>query len=424
MRVVCVLLRLGCAELPSLAEACLVFTPQIALSGEAVFLEIEASQKLFTVDECFARLREILDAFGLSAGARVACAPDIPSALACARYGCTEAALLPVEALADFVSPFAPAEFTPAPLLRKLGLHTLGDFRALPAAEIASRFGRDGLLAHSRLSAAPNLAWPRFLPPERIVEEAELDFAARIETLAPVFFLLKRLVDRAFLRLYARAELLAAFRLTFRLNKLARGGARERITEVRLPLPQGEPKSVLSFLQERIAKELELRPLEDALEGIRLEVRETAPARNAQRDFFSKVEEEREAWASLVARLAERLGNSAPFLAAPAPRLRPEAAWTRGLDPGKPELMPKVPLRPLRLLREPLPLRREGDRLSCANRRWEILAIEGPERLRGEWWLGGFARDYYQVATVQGERLWVFQAAGGDPALFLHGIYD
>ncbi|MGZ6469353.1 MAG: hypothetical protein ACXWQJ_18775 [Bdellovibrionota bacterium] len=419
MVVVCVLLKEDFTKLPTLAEACLAFSPQIALSHEAVFVEVAGSLQLFSLEQCFIRLQEIVETFGLKA--TISSATDLPSALAFARYGISVRERLPLEALSDYLSPFAPSDFSPASLLRKLGLNTLGDFLQIPLREIPSRFGKDGSHAYAKIFDAKRIAWPRFVPPARIEEKAELDFAARIENLEPVFFILKGLIDRIFFRLFARAEMLTAFRLRFRLNRLA--GARERLVEVVLPLPQSDPKGVLLFLQDRIANELQKRPLEDLLESVTLEVTDTAPFRNAQKDFFSKVEEEKEAWASLVARLRERLGENSTFLAAPAPRLLPEAAWKKSLEPGKAELLPHVPLRPLRILRTPLPLRREGNYLRCQSRSWGIQAFEGPERVRGEWWLGGFAREYFCVETMGGEKLWVFREIN-ETALFLHGIFD
>lgn len=421
MVVVCLLLREDFPRLPALAEACLAFSPQVAVSHEAVFVEVSGSLRLFSLAQCFARLQEILTAFQLAA--TISSAGDLPSSLAFARYGIAARENLPVDALRDYLSPFTPSDFSPGAILRKLGIKNLGEFLAVPRKEIPARFGKEGARAYAKVFEAKHIAWPRFVPSAKIEEKAELDFAAQIENLEPIFFILKGLIDRVFFRLFARAEMLMAFRLRFRLNRLARNGSRERLLEVRLPLPQSDPKGVLQFLQDRIAKELESRPLEDALEEVAIEITETAPFRNAQRDFFSKVEEEKEAWASLVARLSERLGENAAFLAVPAPRLLPEAAWKKSLEPGKSELLPHVPLRPLRLLAKPLPIRRDGTFLRCQNRSWGILAFEGPEKLRGEWWLGGFAREYFCVDTLAGERLWVFRHFN-ETELFLHGIFD
>jgi protein ImuB len=398
--------------LPALAEACLAFSPQVALGEEAAFAEIGASHRVLSREDVLESLSAILKESGIQA--RVATAEDIPSALAFARYGLSHRESLPVEALADYFSPFRAAVFSPAPLLRRLGVETLGDFLNVPHAEIPARFGREGWEAYERYLRAEEIAWPRFVPEEKIAERADFDFASRIENLEPLLFLLRHLLHRVFLRLNARREKIAGFDLLFHLNRFAQN--RTRISQVRLPLPQSDPKALLQLLQERLGKELEKQPLEEALEGISLVVQATAPAHDSQRNFFSKAEEEREAFSSLMARLKER---ASVFSASPAPRLLPEASWKKSILPEKGELV-DTPPRPLRLLPSPLPLRRQGEALNGAGRQWQIRGFHGPERLRGEWWLGGFEREYYRVDTER-ESLWVFRAGGG---LFLHGVFD
>lgn len=398
--------------LPALAESCLAFSPQVALGEEAAFAEIGASQRVISPEEVITRLGAILKESGIQA--RVATAGDLPSALAFARYGTNRRESLPVEALADYFSPFRSAAFSAAPLFRKLGVDTLGDFLKVPRAEIPARFGREGWEAYERYLRAEQIAWPRFVPEEKILERADFDFASRIENLEPLLFLLRHVLYRIFLRLNARREKIVDFDLIFHLNRFS--AARARVSPVRLPLPQSDQKALLQLLQERLGKELERRPLEEALEGVSLLVHATAPAHDSQRNFFSKAEEEREAFSSLMARLSER---ASVFSATPAPRLLPEASWRRSIQPEKGEFV-ETPPRPLRLLPSPLPLRRQGEILSGIGRHWRILGFHGPERLRGEWWLGGFEREYYRVDT-ETESLWVFRAAGG---LFLHGVFD
>ena len=171
----------------------------------------------------------------------------------------------------------------------------------------------------------------------------------------------------------------------------------------------------------------ENRPLEDTLEGVSIFVTDTAPFHEAQRDFFSKREEEGLAWAALVGRLHERLGQAKAFLAMPAPRLLPEASWGKTLDEQERGTPMSVPLRPLRLLDPPLRLQRVGDQLVGHELRWRFTGFHGPEKLSGEWWLGGFEREYFSVETQTGETLWVFTAPGKENApreLWLHGIFD
>jgi len=62
-------------------------------------------------------------------------------------------------------------------------------------------------------------------------------------------------------------------------------------------------------------------------------------------------------------------------------------------------------------------------RLILPERRWKLTSFHGPEKLRGEWWLGGFEREYFHVDTEEGDTLWVF-TAGSPRALWLHGVFD
>lgn len=425
MRVVCLFVGAQSEQRRvSLAEACIAFSPQVALGTEAVFVEIGASVKLFSEQEVIRRLRELLEALDLKA--KIAVAPEVPTALAFARYGLRTQDSLPVAALGDYLSPFSPAPFEAAEVFLKLGIATIGDFRKIPRSEIPSRFGKAGLLAYERLLAAGHLAWPRFTPAEKIRERVDFDCAAQIETFEPVLFLLKSAFQRVFLRLYARRQKLAAFTVKFHLNRFT--GVKDRFSEILLPLPQSEPKSVLALAAERLMKELELHPLADALEGVSVEVADTAPFHDTQRDFFSRVEEERQAWAALVGRLHERLGPQAAFLARPMPRLLPEASWGKTLEERDQGTAVEVPLRPLRLLEPPLRLQRVGDWLLSRGKRWRFTAFTGVEKLKGEWWLGtAFERDYFRVETIEGEALWVYTAAvseGGPRGLWLHGLFD
>jgi protein ImuB len=422
MRVVCALLQPP-ERLQSLAEACLAFSPQIAVSREAVFVEIEASCRLFDASECIQRLKEMLELLEVSA--RIGVAPTVPEALAFARYGIDSLDALPVEALSDFLQPFAPVPLEGVEAFRKLGVLTLGDFKKIPRAEIPSRFGKQGLLAYERLLEAARVAWPRWAPAEKIEERADFDCAAQIPTFEPVLFLLKAAIQRVFLRLYARRKKLAAFTVTFHLNKFSSVPA--RVNTITLPLPQSEPKDVTKLAAERLSKELELRPLQDALEGLSVRVDDTAPFVNTQRDFFAKREEESLAWAALVGQLAERLGRDKTFLAVPAPRQRPESSWTKTLDEKERGTVVPAPLRPLRLFDPPRRLQRVGDTLVAHDGHWRFTGFRGPEKLRGEWWLGGFEREYFHVDTENGETLWVFTAAvkdDGPRGLWLHGVFD
>ncbi|HOV58461.1 MAG TPA: DNA polymerase Y family protein, partial [Rhodanobacteraceae bacterium] len=73
----------------------------------------------------------------------------------------------------------------------------------------------------------------------------------------------------------------------------------------------------------------------------------------------------------------------------------------------------QVPLRPTWLLPRPVPLRDAHVRL-----------LAGPERIEAGWWDGGdVRRDYWVVETGQGQRAWVYCAAGERGPWMLHGWF-
>src|SRR5262249_29246813 len=86
--------------------------------------------------------------------------------------------------------------------MRVLGIHDVAGLRTLPPAQVASRFGDAGSILMQRSSAELHRPLRPFTPPDRIIEEHELD--GLVEELEPVLFVLKRLFDRVEARLDAR----------------------------------------------------------------------------------------------------------------------------------------------------------------------------------------------------------------------------
>jgi protein ImuB len=89
-----------------------------------------------------------------------------------------------------------------AELLPKLGLHTLGEFAALPAAEAGSRFGTQGTIAH-RLACGLD---PRPLAPQppRLDLSVQQAFEPPAEQAEPVIFTAKALAGQMHAQLSAR----------------------------------------------------------------------------------------------------------------------------------------------------------------------------------------------------------------------------
>ncbi|HEU5084467.1 MAG TPA: DNA polymerase Y family protein [Acidimicrobiales bacterium] len=91
-----------------------------------------------------------------------------------------------------------------ADVLGRLGLHTLGDLAALPAADVLGRFGTEGIEAHRLargLDARPPATEP---PPPDLVVATELDPPA--EQVAPIAFVARGLADELHRRLGSRGS--------------------------------------------------------------------------------------------------------------------------------------------------------------------------------------------------------------------------
>ena len=124
-----------------------------------------------------------------------------------ARRGAAPFHVVPPGATAAFLAPL-PLTALDRPelagVLDRLGLRTLGDLAALPAADVLGRFGSDGAEAH-RLARGLDARPPATTPPAPdLVVGAELDPPA--EQVAPAAFVARGLADELHRRLEARGS--------------------------------------------------------------------------------------------------------------------------------------------------------------------------------------------------------------------------
>ena len=432
------------ATLASLAEASLRFSDQVAVRpGESLFVELGRNRWLGSPEGFAARLLVLGRRFAGRSPVKLGLGPDAAVALALARWGRMglELEALPLEALAAFAAPFgsdAEVDAKVAALLLglgSLGLGTLGEFLALPAHSLGSRFGPNAALLAGRLRGDFGMAWPRFAPPATLEEVLDLRDPATYEgcgDLDSLRFHLKHALGLLCARLRGRGLRAGALLLELWEEERGRSGLKPRRLELKLSLPLGAPLELLKVLGEALEAQLGAKSLGAPLKGLRLRVTETAPGLSGQGHFFERHAEEVEAWNTLVDRLSQKLGPDQVFLADLARCYLPERAWTKTLlEPGAPRPPvaepPDLGPRPTRLLNEPLPLLREGDRLGPLDdgRHWQAISWDGPERLDGAWWQRPFSRDYWKVATAEGAELWVFSKPGApEGRLWLQGFFD
>jgi hypothetical protein len=278
-------------------------------------------------------------------------------------------------------------------------------------------------------------AWPGFHPSLTVIEKSPVENSESLEAIA---FVLKFLLDRMVARLCGRAERVSVLEVEFKLER----ATATRKFKLTLPLAQGSVNGLLPILQDYLSQYLQREPFDAPVEAIQIEALETVPGRGAQKDFFTKKEEESEVWDALVARLSQKLGKDRVYTAVQVKRYLPEASFSKSLkrDPVKKLESDSsssslgfslgLPMRPSRLLPSPQVLKREGAFVThpVSGKKWQISEAEGPERLFGEWWDSSkLNRDYYRLKTASGEELWVFMQKNlptEEKALYLHGYFD
>jgi protein ImuB len=454
MRVLCIYFLSGIEKnnsLEKIAEACLRFSPLIAIGQRAIFLEIGACRKLYTEESVSLRIQILMQRFLCQV--QVAIADDIPTALAFAKYGVLDKSELPVESLKLYASPFRPQKHLDSVvlLLQRLGIYTLKDILAIPRNSIPSHLGKDTSLALQSIDNAKLMPWPQWKLVEKIFESENISEEFHILDMEPLLFLLRSMLDKILLRLKGRAELLSTVEICIEQEQFSTVKEVKRKWQIDFAFPQGSVLSVLPIVRDRLNSSFEKLALESSVRRLEIRVLKSVRSFNKQRDFFSKREEELESFQSIVSRLIERLGRERTFVASPVESYYPERSWKKSLDEQATAnvvqstaakidskfasinvLMPdgltycqEANERPLRVLKQALALQKRDNFYSLGNRCWQVKESYGPERLSGEWWLQTLdtQRDYYRVLTETGEELWVYlQKHTGQ--FFLQGFFD
>jgi len=422
-------------DLHALAEACYRFSPQLAVresapgDDPAIFLEIGGCERLYSEQLLEMKLSRLAGRFGWLA--RVTFGDSAGEAFALAKnssYFYLQD--LPLESLLDYLNPFKKdpdsevALLKTVGILKTLGLKNVGEFATLPPRTLASRFGQEAVELSARVRRQLETAWPGFRPSPIVSEKMPVGNSESLEALG---FVIKALIDRLVARMYGRCERASRIQIDFDLVKwgkrLDESRSFKREFKLELPLAQGSSRGLFPIVQEYLAQSLQREPITSPIDSIEIRILDSVPSRGAQKDFFSRKEEESELWDALVARLSLKIGAGKVYTAVPVKRYLPERAYQRSLEkrPVSEYRSPRWPHRPTRLLKYPQPITWDPG--------WEVL--EGPERISGEWWNSqyeGFFRDYYQVQTVRGEQLWVFvnrkslPKPGAEPSFYLHGI--
>lgn len=334
--------------------------------------------------------------------------------------------------------------------LRRWGLRTLGEFVALPAADVAARLGQAGVRWQRLAAGEDPLPLVPSVPEERF--EQALDLEWPIEGLEPLSFVLGRLMEPLERHLEQRDRGAAVLHVRLHLVK-SPDGARpihERTLELPTPIRDARTLRTLALL------DLESHPPTAAIDRVSVAVDPT-PGRILQYSLLTRPLPSPEQVSTLMARLNALMGEGRcgapalvdswqpgafamqPFAPADAP---PLPVSGQGQASGQASAQASVALRRFRLpiparvhVESGKPSRVTTDRRGLSGGRVEQCA--GPWRTSGAWWEGdadvsgrshergdgGWDRDEWDVTLNDGATYRVFRERDTDH-WFMEGIVD
>lgn len=291
-------------------------------------------------------------------------------------------------------------------ILRKWGVHTLGEFLALGKNALGERLGPEGLALFDRASA--NATRPlRLANPPKLFEEA-LEFEHEVETAEALLFVLRRFIEQ----LSARLEFvyLVAEELILRLM-LADSGKYEHV--LKIPAPTRRIDTLFGMLQTH----LETLRTQHPIVGVFLAARPCRPA-SQQLELFESNLRDPNQFAETLARLAALLGHDRVGMPVVEANHRPDAFAMEplGMAGGAESeaAPPPQPSRGLCLRRFRPPARAPFD---CRK-----LPKAGPWDSSGHWW------DEQRWSRVEwdleGEAAALYRAFQKNGHWFMDAVYD
>ena len=379
-----------------------------------VTVELPPGQELRERD-FIARIIAPLVSLGLEARVGVAATPDL--ALLAARHA--HPVQLVSEA-AEFLAPLSVAALEPGEelttVLESWGIRTIGQFVALPSAQVWDRLGPEAVRLWERATGGRARPLKLVTPQEFFAEEADLDHP--VERLEPLLFLLRRFLDQITARL-AHAYLVAGrLRLVLRFE-------REEPYQRIFTIPQ--PTRDVTLLFRMLHTHLENFTSESPIVGLELAAKPVRP--NAEQfGLLERGLRDPHQFAETLARLQALLGSDQVGAPELEPSHHPEAFQVRPYDPAAPapkkddalllgvpwlRFRPSIPANVI--LNEVRPAY-----LYSARSTGPIRDARGPWHLDGDWWeKRPWSREEWDIATDDG----LYRLVRAEQNWFLDGIY-
>ncbi len=302
------------------------FTPTVSLaSADEVLVEISGCLQLFGgLRPLSGRIRAGLAELGYRA--IVSVAPTPTAALIFARAGIDTSIGDRHELRRSLAPRLLSSLGQPAPtvaLLATLGVHTIGDWLALPRDGLARRFGQNFLDEIDRALGLLPDPRPPYSPPARY--STSLELPAPVQETEPLLFAAKRLILEL-------AGHLALKQLGVMRLKLELGHAHRAATPLMLGLsaPSRDSGHLVALLREKLST-IELPA---AVEGLCLVAEQTRELGSHSRALFADGRPSQEERWRIVERLRARLGTESVHGLEMFPDHRPELAFRKSL-PGR-----------------------------------------------------------------------------------------
>ncbi|HEY6421151.1 MAG TPA: DNA polymerase Y family protein [Candidatus Binataceae bacterium] len=269
--------------------------------------------------------------------------------------------------------------------LARWGLKRLGDLARLDPDAVGSRLGRRGVeLVRLARGGDSRPIQPRQRT-ETFTESIELEYG--IETLEPLGFMMRAMLDRLTARLALRGLVAGDIILA-----LGIGGHRNLSRRIAVAAPSNDARAMLTLIN----LSLEAAPPEAAVESIRIDLEPRAP-RPAQNDMFLPPAPAPDRLETTIARLAALCGPASVGTLMPENSHRPEAVrLERFAPPPPPPVNPDAPEHAvaqlvIRAVRPAVEIevmcsRGGPEFVRGPNLGARVVSIAGPWRRDGEWW--------------------------------------
>lgn len=417
--------------LAALAGWCLRYAPVVQPDPpDGILIDISGAAHLFGGERgLLADLTRRLRGAGLSVRAALADTPG--GAWAMARFG--RDAIVPEGAQAPTMEPLPVGALRLQPglgdELRRLGIERIGQLAAMPRAQVTLRFGA-GVVARcdAVLGRAAEPLTP-LIPAE--IPQASMAFAEPLMDAETLAMAVTRLAHALCRELERRQQ---GFRLLDAVFRRVDGAPLG--TRLGTARASRDPLHCARLVCDRLA---EIDP-GFGIDEIRLVASRAEDMRERQATGLALDAEEGDeaALAQLIDRLGSRLGPGRIFRAVPVESEYPERAVRRvsALAPITGLSWPARLPRPSRLVDPPESIEAVALAPDHApalfvwrRQRIQVRHADGPERIRGEWWLADAEtdslRDYYRIEDNGGRRFWIFRDApmGEGTRWWLHGFF-